>query len=160
MIRETRLDDAGAICAIYNEYVKNSTATFEESPVTAEEMEDRIRTTTRDYPWLVYEIDGMVLGYTYARRWRDRASYRNTVETGTYIDGDYIGKGIGTELKRALLDSLKTRGFHTVISGIALPNPVSIALVEKFGFRKVAHFQEVGNKFGRWIDVGYWQLML
>jgi L-amino acid N-acyltransferase YncA len=160
MIREVQPGDAAAISDIYNQYVKNSTATFEESPVTVEEMEDRIRTIVRDYPWLVYEIEGRIVGYTYARRWRDRASYRNTVETGTYLGVGYTGKGIGTELKKAILDELKARGFHAVISGIALPNPVSIALVEKFGFRKVAHFREVGNKFGKWIDVGYWQLML
>ncbi len=160
MIREAQLADAEAICGIYNKYIKTSTATFEETPVSREEMTERIRTITNDYPWFVYEIDGRLAGYTYARKWRDRASYRNTVETGTYIDGEFVGKGIGTELKRALLDALRSKGFHTVISGIALPNPASVALCEKFGFKKVAHFREVGYKHNRWIDVGYWQLML
>ncbi len=160
MIREARLGDAEAICGIYNNYIETSTATFEEIPVSAGEMAERIRTITDDYPWFVYEIGGALAGYTYARRWRDRASYRNTVETGTYIDKKFIGKGIGTELKRALLDALRSRGFHTVISGIALPNPASVALCEKFGFKKVAHFREVGYKHNKWIDVGYWQLML
>lgn len=70
------------------------------------------------------------------------------------------GRGIGSELKKELLGLLKEKSFHTVISGIALPNPASIALNEKFGFKKVAHFKEVGYKFNRWIDVGYWQLIL
>ena len=160
MIREVRTTDAEAIRNIYNEYINGSTATFEETPVSREEMAGRIETITKAYPWLVYESDGAVFGYTYARRWRDRESYRNTVETGTYLASASTGRGIGTELKKALLDVLRERGFHTVISGIALPNPASVALCEKFGFTKVAHFKEVGYKFDRWIDVGYWQLTL
>lgn len=160
MIREVKLTDAEAICDIYNEYIKSSTATFEEVPVSPEDMAGRIDTITKEYPWLVYEGDGTVIGYTYARKWRDRASYRNTVETGTYLDSRFLGKGIGSELKRALLGELKARGFHTVISGISLPNPASVSLNEKFGFKKVAHFSKVGYKLDKWIDVGYWQLML
>lgn len=160
MIREVRPEDAMAISNIYNEYIINSTATFEETPVSRESMERRIESITAEYPWLVFERDGAITGYTYARKWRERASYRKTVETGTYLDAHFIGQGIGTELKKALLAELRSGGFHVVISGIALPNPASIALCEKFGFTKVAHFKEVGRKFDRWIDVGYWQLIL
>jgi len=160
MIRPVLLSDAQPICDIYNEYIKNSTITFEEMPVSPDEMKRRIETVTQNYPWLVYEIDGKVIGYAYGRRWRDRAAYRNSVETGTYLDSNFVGRGIGSELKGELLRSLKERAFHTVISGIALPNPASIALNEKFGFTKVAHFKEVGYKLNKWIDVGYWQLIL
>lgn len=160
MIRHVREVDAGAICGIYNEYVRNSAATFEEKPVSTEEMAMRIASTTGRYPWLVFEELDVVVGYTYARRWRDRAAYRNTVETGTYIAPQFTGKGIGSVLKEALIKELRETGFHAVISGIALPNPASIALCEKFGFVKVAHFKEVGFKMNRWIDVGYWQLIL
>lgn len=160
MIRSVRTSDAAAICDIYNDYIKTSTATFEEEPVSVEEMMERINSITRDFPWLVVEVDGAVVGYTYARKWRDRAAYRHTAETGTYLDARFTGKGIGTRLKKSLLDELKARGFHVVISGISLPNPASIALCENFRFKKVAHFSEVGYKFGKWIDVGYWQLKL
>lgn len=160
MIRPAQTRDAAAISQIYNEYVKNSTATFEEDPVPAAGMAGRIKSVTRSFPWLVMEENGTVVGYTYARRWRERAAYRHTVETGTYLDPRFTGKGNGTKLKKALLDELKARGFHTVISGISLPNPASVALCENFGFKKVAHFSEVGFKFGKWIDVGYWQLKL
>jgi L-amino acid N-acyltransferase YncA len=71
-----------------------------------------------------------------------------------------MGRGIGSELYRALLDELRRRKFHTVIGGIALPNDASVALHEKLKFEKTAQFREVGNKFDRWIDVGYWQLLL
>lgn len=160
MIRNAQTSDAASISGIYNEYVRNSQATFDEVDVPTEEMARLIDSTLRDFPWLIFEDEGKVVGYTYARKWRDRASYRFTVETGTYLDPRYIGKGIGTELKRALLEELRRRGFHAVISGISLPNPASVALCEKFGFTKVAHFSEVGRKFGKWIDVGYWQLKL
>ena len=160
MIRTVLLSDAQSICDIYNEYVKNSTITFEEIPVSPDEMKARIEDATQNYPWLVYEIDGKVVGYTYGRKWRDRAAYRNSVETGTYLDSKFIGRGIGAELKKELLRILKERSFHAVVSGIALPNPASVALNEKFGFSKVAHFKEVGFKFNRWIDVGYWELIL
>jgi L-amino acid N-acyltransferase YncA len=159
-IRDVRLTDAAAICDIYNQYVKHSTATFEEEPVSMREMEERISSLIPDYPWLVCEDEGRVVGYTYARRWRDRAGYRNSVETGTYLDDRYSGKGIGSALKQSLLEALRRKGFHAVISGIALPNPASVALAEKFGFRKVAHFSEVGYKMNKWIDVGYWELIL
>ncbi len=160
MIRSAQISDAASISGIYNEYVRNSQATFDETDITADEMAKRIESTLKEFPWLVSVEAGVVIGYTYARKWRDRAAYRYTAETGTYLDARFTGKGIGTELKRALLDELKARGFHSVISGISLPNPASVALCEKFGFTKVAHFSEVGRKFGRWIDVGYWELKL
>ncbi len=160
MIRAVSLSDARSISDIYNVYVKNSTITFEEIPVSPDTMMERIKSATQNYPWLVYEIDGSVVGYTYGRKWRNRAAYRNSVETGTYLHPQFTGRGIGSELKKELLGLLKEKSFHTVISGIALPNPASIALNEKFGFKKVAHFKEVGYKFNRWIDVGYWQLIL
>ncbi len=160
MIRAVRLSDALAICDIYNEYIVNSTITFEEIPVSVKEMTGRIESIIRTYPWLVYEDGGKVVGYAYARKWRERDAYRHTVEIGMYLDAKFVGRGIGTDLKKELLARLKEKLFHTVICGIALPNPASVALCEKFGFIKVAHFKEVGYKFNKWIDVGYWQLIL
>ena len=160
MIRPVSLSDAQSICDIYNEYIKNSTITFEEIPVSVNDMSTRIEATTQNYPWLVYEIDGKVVGYIYGRRWRERAAYRTSIEAGIYLHPEFTRKGIGAELMKELLKQLKEKSFHTVISGIAFPNPASIALCEKFGFKKVAHFAEVGYKFNKWIDVGYWQLIL
>ncbi len=160
MIRQVLLSDAQVICDIYNVYVTETTVTFEETPVTRVEMARRIEEATEIASWLVYEKNGNVVGYAYGRKWRDRAAYRHSVETGMYLHPDYRGRGIGTEMKSALLEKLREKSFHIVISGIALPNPTSIALNEKFGFIKVAHFKEVGFKMGKWIDVGYWQLTL
>lgn len=160
MIRHVELSDANDICNIYNEYVANSKITFEEEVLSVEKIIFRIKNVTQNYPWLVYEKDDEVLGYTYAVKWKERSAYRHTVETGIYIDSNHVGKGIGTRLKGELLEELRDRSIHCVISGIALPNPASIALCEKLGFKKVAHFREVGLKFNDWIDVGYWQLLL
>jgi L-amino acid N-acyltransferase YncA len=73
---------------------------------------------------------------------------------------DSTGKGIGTTLYKELLDRLKTLDIHVILGGITLPNPISVRLHEKLGFKKVAHFTQVGHKFGRWLDVGFWQLTL
>jgi L-amino acid N-acyltransferase YncA len=160
MIRTVRLDDAPAIAGIYNHYILNSPATFEEVPVSPDEMRRRILETTQNYPWLVCEEEGKLLGYCYGHKWRERAAYRHSVEASVYLDPSAVGKGRGSALLDALLAELRSRGFHCVIGGAALPNPASTALLEKFGLRQVAHFKEVGYKFGQWIDVGYWQLLL
>lgn len=158
MIRMATRSDAKAICAIYNHYVTDTIVTFEESPVDVDEMSRRIDATTAAWPWLVAEARGQVLGYAYANQWKPRSGYRHTVESTIYLDPSHLGRGGGSALYASLLEMLRERGVHCAIAGIALPNAASIALHEKFGFRKVAHFRENGIKFGRWIDVGYWQL--
>ena len=160
MLRTVHPDDATAIAEIYNHYVRETPVTFEEDRVAPEEMRQRILETTRTYPWLVCEEDGRLLGYSYARKWRERAAYRRSVEATIYLHPSAVGQGKGSVLFDALLAELRNRQFHCVIGGVALPNPASIALLEKFGMRQVAVFNEVGYKFGRWIDVGYWQLVL
>ncbi len=160
MLRNVRPDDAPSIAEIYNHYILNSPATFEEIPVSQDEMRQRILETTRAYPWLVSEEDGKLLGYCYGRKWRERAAYRHSVEVSTYLEPSAVGKGRGSALLDAILVELRRRGFHCVMGGVSLPNDASVALLQKFGLRQVAHFKEVGYKFDRWIDVGYWQLLL
>jgi phosphinothricin acetyltransferase len=160
MIRDIRPDDAPAICGIYNPYVLNTTITFEEEPVPAEEMRRRIEEFTRAYPWLVEGDGERISGYAYACPWKARSAYRHTVESAIYLRPDAAGRGIGTRLYAALLARLKEQGIRAVIGGIAQPNPASVALHEKLGFEKIGHFRSVGFKFGRWIDVGYWEALL
>lgn len=160
MIRHVKLSDANDIGNIYNHYIANSKVTFDEEVLSVEKITSRIKVITKNNPWLVYEKDDEVLGYTYAVRWKERSAYRHSVETGIYIDSNHVNKGIGTKLKKELIEQLREKSIHSVISGIALPNPASIALCEKLGFKKNAHFKEVGLKFNDWIDVGYWQLLL
>jgi len=153
--------DAAPICTIYNPYVANTSISFEEDPVSEQEMAKRIADVgAAGLPWLVLEADGRIAGYAYATRWRVRPAYRTSVESSIYLDPAFAGRGLGRLLYGALLDELRQREVHMVIGGIALPNANSIALHEKLGFRKVAHFSEVGMKFGRWTDVAYWELKL
>ncbi|MBT7121474.1 MAG: N-acetyltransferase, partial [Clostridia bacterium] len=86
--------------------------------------------------------------------------YKETVETSVYLDKNVTGKGIGTKLMSFLMGTLKKQGVHVIMAGMSIPNEPSAALHEKLGFKKVAHFEEVGNKFGRWIDVGSWQYIV
>jgi phosphinothricin acetyltransferase len=161
MIRSATVTDAEAIAAIYNPYVLNSTISFEEEPVTPTEMARRIsEVLDASLPWLVFEQDGKVIGYAYAGKWKNRTAYRFAVESSVYLDQNFVGKGIGKELYKALIEKLKECGIHTVIGGVALPNPASIALHESLGFTKVAEFHEVGFKLNKWINVGYWQLKI
>lgn len=161
VVREVRKEDAGDIARIYNPYILNSVITFEEIPVSVETIAGRIEAEiSAGFPYLVLEVEQKVAGYAYAGVWRTRAAYRYTVESTVYLEQGLIGKGYGTLLYKALIEELRKKEFHVVIGGITLPNPASVALHEKMGFKKIAHYSEVGYKFNRWLDVGFWQLTL
>jgi L-amino acid N-acyltransferase YncA len=160
MIRYAKTDDAAQVCEIYNHYVLGTSITFEEQLISIDEMVSGSRK--------LYKVClGSFGSRTKAlRAFVTRANGKGGALTATPSNrrstwgADSMGRGIGSELYRALLDELRRRKFHTVIGGIALPNDASVALHEKFKFEKIAQFREVGNKFDRWIDVGYWQLLL
>ncbi|WP_229256532.1 arsinothricin resistance N-acetyltransferase ArsN1 family B [Duganella lactea] len=157
-IRDAAAGDARVVADIYNHYILNTTITFEEQAVTDTDMAQRIADVQgAGLPWLVVESDGEVAGYAYATKWRVRHAYRFSVESTVYLAPALSGKGLGRALYSELLLRLAKSGYHLVIGGIALPNAASIALHEKMGFEKVAQFREVGFKFDRWLDVGYWE---
>lgn len=150
--------DAAAIATIYNHYIRTSCISFEQEAVTPAVMAQRIAEANKQLAWLVAEQDHQqIIGYAYATPWRSRSAYRYSVESSVYLDHQQCSKGVGTQLYLALLAILANKKIHTVIAGIAQPNAASVALHEKLGFEKVAHFKEVGFKMDRWIDVGYWQ---
>jgi phosphinothricin acetyltransferase len=159
VIRPVHIQDAAAICGIYNYYIENTAISFEEAPVSVGEMEGRIRDISARFPWLVWEEDGEVTGYTYIHEWKERSAYRFAVEDSIYLKQGYEGKGIGKKLLAALLETLEKTNIHTVVAGITLPNERSAALHEGFGFKQIARFPEIGYKFDRWLDVGYWVLL-
>ena len=160
MIRNIETKDLQSVCDIYNHYVLTANASFEVDPVPVEEMQKRVSEYTQVYPWLVYEQEGEVLGFCYASKWRPRPAYRYTAEVTIYLDKDHLGKGIGKMLYQELFARLKEMGIHSMIATIAIPNEKSQQLHEGFGFKQVGQFKDMGNKFGEWIDVGYWQCML
>jgi phosphinothricin acetyltransferase len=159
--RPARANDAEALARIYNYYIRDSIITFEEVEIAAAEMAERVTKVGKlSLPWIVAESEGALVGYAYAGPWRERSAYRFAVESTVYLDPSHIARGIGTQLYRDLLVRLRNTPMHTVIGGVALPNAASVALHESLGFTKIAHFKDVGFKLGRWIDVGYWQLLL
>ena len=160
MVRKVNIKDSKDICKIYNYYVENTIVTFEEVPVDPGEIARRIEAVSREFPWFVCEEDSKIVGYAYASRWKMRAAYRFAVESTVYVDPDFYKRKIGFRVYERLIQELKIMSFHSVMGGIALPNNASITLHEKLGFAKVAHFKEVGQKFGKWIDVGYWELLI
>jgi phosphinothricin acetyltransferase len=146
-IRPVREDDAGAIVGIYNPYVLGTCITFETEAVGAPVMLQRIAETLESsLPWLVAEASGQVVGYAYASRWKGRCAYRYSVESTVYFDPAHTGKGFGLLLYAALIEAIRASSMHAVIGGIALPNAASVALHERLGFKKVAHFEQVGYK--------------
>jgi phosphinothricin acetyltransferase len=157
MIRDATEADAQALCEIYNHYVTHSQATFETEPLRPDVMAERLAQTMEHYPWLVAESGGAVAGYAYAARWKPRQAYRHTAESTVYLAPRAAGQGLGGSLMTALLERLEAQRIHAVLAGIALPNDASVALHEKLGFAKVAHFRQTGRKFGAWVDVGYWE---
>jgi phosphinothricin acetyltransferase len=160
MIRSANPADAEAIAGIYNHYILHTAISFEQEPVSGPDMWGRIADVQQKFPWLVYEEDGAIAGYAYATPWKNRGAYQQSAETTIYVDKAKLGKGIGARLYEPLLQALRDRDLHVVMAGIALPNDGSVAIHERFGFVKVGHYREIGKKFGRWVDVGYWQLML
>lgn len=159
--RSATVADAAAVAGIYNYYVRETDITFEEEEVTAAEIARRIQEVeSTSLPWLIAEHDDRIVGYAYAKAWHSRSAYRFSVEIAVYLDVSQKRLGIGSRLYDHLLPILETRGIHAVLAAIALPNEPSIALHEKFGLAKAGHLKEVGFKFQRWIDVGYWQRIL
>jgi len=160
-IRPAAASDAAQIAEIYNYYIDNSHATFETERIDAAEMLRRMEEGwAAGYPFLVCEADNTVVGYAYGRRFRPRFAYLHSIEVSVYVKHGNERQNIGTLLYRELISVIRQKNFHAVIGGISLPNDGSVRLHESFGFEKVAHFREVGRKFGHWIDVGYWQLLL
>lgn len=168
MIRDARpADDAARVAEIYDHYVAHDTATFETALVSADEMWARIEAVQgRGLPYLVIERDDAVAGYAYAAPFRDRAAYRHTLEATVYLAPEARGAGLGIAVYAELLDRLRGLSgsehapVRSVMAVIALPHPGSVALHERLGFRHVGTVADAGFKFDRWIDVGYWQLLL
>ena len=161
MIRAVTQADAAQICAIYNHYIETSVISFELTPVSVDQMLLRIeQIDALGLPWLVAMDGERIMGYAYATTWKTRFAYRFSVEITVYLAQQGTAKGVGSALYHALFEVLETKQVHAVVACIALPNPQSVALHEKFGMHKVGHFEEVGEKFDRWLDVGYWQVNL
>lgn len=160
MIREVRPDDAAQIAEIYNRYILETTISFETQPLSAEDMRIRIEEISSYFPYFVAENNGKLTGYCYAHPWKERAAYCKTLETTIYLASEAKGKGLGTRLMTQLIKECRNRGYHALIACITAENEESCQFHERLGFKKVSHFEQVGQKFGRWLDVADYELML
>ncbi len=160
MIRNVTTSDAEAIVEIYNEYILNTTISFEMEPLTVEQMRRRIEEISTHCPYLVWEKDGEVMGYCYAHPWKERAAYHNTLETTVYLSPRHLHKGIGTKLMKRLIEECRQAGFKVLIACITANNEASIEMHHRLGFRQVSHFVQVGEKLGQVLDVIDMQLTL
>ncbi len=154
IIRDATHDDIAAFQRIYAHHVLNGAGSFEELPPTIETMIERFDlVASRNLPWLVADIDGVIAGYAYANLYRERSAYRFTLEDAVYIAPDLARSGIGHALLTELLSRSTAAGYRQMIAVIGdSENYGSIGLHRALGFRRIGTLQAVGFKFGRWLD--------
>jgi len=160
MIRNYCSGDIRKLTEIYNWYVLNSTATFDTEPITDAGMCDKIESILLKFPCLVFEEKGIVIGYAFAHLWKAKPAYSKTLETTIYIDHNHLRQGIGRKLMEELIFSCRQLEYRALIACITQDNNGSIRLHEALGFRKVSHFEKVGEKFGLQLNVEDFELFL
>ncbi|HKW73501.1 MAG TPA: GNAT family N-acetyltransferase [Candidatus Dormibacteraeota bacterium] len=158
-VRPATEADLEAVNAIYNHYVVKTHITFDDQPMTIDARREWFNQhrTTGLHRALVAEDGDRIVGFASSSRYRPKPGYLTSVETSIYVAPDAVGKGAGSELYTKLFKLLEGEDVHRAYAGIALPNPASIALHEKFGFKRVALFTEQGRKFGRYWDVAWFE---
>ncbi len=157
--RPATQDDLEAINDIYNHYVLETHITFDDEPMTMDTRHEWFSHYADGgrHRLLVATNDGGVIGYATSSRYRPKPGYLTSVETSIYLAPDAVGKGAGTKLYTQLFKSLESEDLHRAYAGICLPNPASIALHERLGFKRVATYTEQGRKFGRYWDVAWFE---
>ena len=160
MIRPVTASDARQIVDIYNDYILNTTISFETVPLTVEQMQRRIEEIASHCPYIVWEEADEIAGYCYAHPWKERAAYHLTLETTVYLSPKYFRKSIGTKLMQRLIDDCRKMGFKVLIACITADNEASIEMHRQLGFKQVSYFEQVGEKFGKMLDVVDMQLNL
>ncbi|HTY82490.1 MAG TPA: GNAT family N-acetyltransferase [Dehalococcoidales bacterium] len=158
-IRKAEIKDLRAITEIYNQAVLRTTATFDTAPKTVEEQRVWYNQHGPKYPVLVAEENGKVVGWASLSAASERCAYAGTAEGSIYIDTECRGKGVGRELGAAILKAGKDAGLHTVILKIAEGNEASMKLAKSLGFKNIGVMKEVGNKFGKYLDVTMMQII-
>lgn len=157
LIRLACPSDGTALAEIYRPAVTDSVISFELDPPDEAEMMRRVAYTLERTPWLVCEIDGLVVGYAYGGRWRDRPAYQWSVEVSAYIHENARRMGVARALYTSLFAVLKLQGFRSALAGITLPNDASVGVHTALGFKPVGVYHKVGYKYGAWHDTGWYE---
>ena len=161
-VRPATEEDLEGLNDVYNDYVRTAHYTFDVEPMTIEGRREWFAHygPTGRYRVIVATTGEAVIGYASSSRYRTKAAYETSVETSIYLAPEATGQGIGTKLYTALFDALKGEDVHRAYAGISLPNPASIALHEKFGFKRAGLYTEQGRKFERYWDVAWFEKAL
>jgi len=159
-IRSALSSDASSILDIYAPYIANTAVSFETEVPSVEDFTQRIVGNQESCPWLVYESGGLIAGYAYASKHRDRAAYQWSLESSVYVNEGFRQQGIATKLYQTLFQILKYQGCRNLYAGITLPNEKSVNFHQKMGFNKIADYKNIGYKFNSWHTVGWYELQL
>jgi len=160
-LREATANDLPELLEIYNDVILNTTSVYSEQPHTLAMRQAWFNERKQaGFPVIVAEGDGVITGFGSYGHFRVWPCYRFTAEHSVYVHKDHRGLGISKLLLKELIALAKNAGLHALIAGIDSDNEVSLKLHLKFGFTQVAHFKEVGFKFGRWLDLLFFELLL
>jgi phosphinothricin acetyltransferase len=159
-IRPALLSDAAAIAEIYNEAILTTTATFDTEPKSVAERTKWLEGHDARHPVIVAMVESRAVGWAALSQWSDRPAYDRTAETSFYVQSAYRGRGIGRQLKNAIVGEALRLGYHTLIARVAQGSVESIHLNKSVGFVHVGTLKEVGRKFDRWLDVHIMQKIL
>ena len=162
LIRPATAGDLPALTAIYNHYIVNTPITFDLQPFSVDDRRDWFLNHSGGRYRLLLAEDGrgQVIGYASSSQFRIKAAYDPTVESSIYCRADIVGRGVGTSLYGSLFETLKGEDINRIVAGVTLPNPASLALHERCGFRRVGTFSSVGRKFDRYWDVAWFERAL
>ncbi|MCP1608310.1 GNAT family N-acetyltransferase [Pseudomonas citronellolis] len=161
LIRDASPTDLGALRDIYNDAVLNTTAIWNEVAIDLDNRRAWLELRAQQgFPVLVAEDAGEVVGYASYGPWRAFDGFRETVEHSVYVRADQRGKGVGPQLMQALVDRARAQGLHVMVAAIESGNAASIRLHERLGFATTGQMPQVGQKFGRWLDLTFMQLVL
>ena len=160
-IRDAGDEDLPGLLAIYNDIIATSTAVYREAPATLDERREWLHAhAAQGYPVLVAADESGVAGFASFGDFRVWPGYRFTVEHTVHVRADCRGRGIGAALMGPLIARAAALGKHVMVAGVDADNEASLRFHERLGFARVAHFREVGFKFGRWLDLVFLQRML
>lgn len=157
MFRMATVQDAAAILSIYAPYIRQTPITFEYEVPTLEEFTERVRHILRNYPYIVCEQAGEIIGYGYASAYHERAAYQWDADLSIYFAPEATGHGLGRQMLCKLVEILRLQGVRNVYSCVTFPNPPSERMHEALGFRTVGRFHQAGFKCGSWHDVTWFE---